>query len=35
MGNHFYEMVVLFDYWLFYNRLSKIIGQEVLIDDRL
>ena len=27
--------LVLFDYWVFHNRSSKIIGQEVSIDDRL
>ena len=27
------RMVVLFDYWIFHNRSSKIIGQEVSIDD--
>ena len=27
--------LVLFDYWIFHNRSWKIIGQEVLIDDRL
>ena len=26
---------VLFDYWIFHNRSSKIIGQEVSTDDRL
>ena len=29
------SQLVLFDYWIFHNRSSKIIGQEVLIDDRL
>ena len=27
------RMVVLFDYWIFHNRSSKIISQEVSIDD--
>ena len=27
--------LVLFDYWIFHNRSSKIIGQKVSIDDRL
>ena len=27
------RMVVLFDYWIFHNRSSKIICQEVSIDD--
>ena len=27
--------LVLFDYWIFHNQSSKIIGQEVSIDDRL
>ena len=28
-------LLVLFDYWIFHNRLSKRISQEVSIDDRL
>ena len=31
----FYCMLVLFDYWIFHTRSSKIIGQEVSIGDRL
>ena len=30
-----YQILVLFDYWIFHNRSSKIIGQEVSIDERL
>ena len=30
-----YLQVLLFDYWIFHNRSSKIIGHEVSIDDRL
>ena len=27
--------IVLFDYWIFHNRSSKIFGREVSMDDRL
>ena len=36
LGKRYYEeQLVLFDYWIFHNRSSKIIGLEVSIDDRL
>ena len=33
-GNFDYHLVLL-DYWIFHNRSSKIIGQKILIGDRL